>query len=154
MNRIDSPAFRDEQWRGYDLRATIPWLVLAGLLTAGLLAGRVFFSDLPDAILTVILVLILWPALLFVGCYRAITYTYRVTDRALLVDRGFLHRPVPPIPYREIAVVDHGGNWIYSRLNIGWVRVRTTHGRSVRMPPLREPAAFAQLLRARAKPAG
>ena len=149
MQTEDDSAMIDEQWRGYDLRAAVPMFALAALLTAALLASRIFFNDFIDALIAYLLVLVLWPALLCVAVYRAVTFTYRVTDRALLVDRGFLSRPEPPLPYRELTGVESGGNLFHSWLGIGWVHVTATGGRTVKLPAIRDPAAFAKRLRER-----
>lgn len=149
MNPARDSAFADELWRGYDLRAAVPMLVLAGLLTVALLVSRLAFNDFLDAILTYVLVLVIWPVLLFVAVYRAVTYTYRITDRALLVDRGFLNRPITPLAYSEMTQVEHGGHPVHTWLGIGWVRVSMADGRVVRLPALRDPAAFAAVLRER-----
>jgi hypothetical protein len=149
MNSLRDSALIDESWRGYDLRAAVPLLVLAALLTAALLASRFYFNEFLDAILTYFLVLVIWPALLFVAVYRAVTYTYRLTDRALLVDRGFLHLPVPPLAYGAIARIEHGASPIYSMLGVGWVVVTMNDGLKVKLRSLRGPAAFAASLEER-----
>lgn len=149
MNSFRDSALVDESWRGYDLRAAAPLLLLALLLSAGLLAGRLYFNELLDAVFTYLLVLVIWPALLFVAVYRAVTYTYRLTDRALLVDRGFLHLPVPPLPYGDIAGIEHGASPLYAMLAVGWVVVTMNDGRVVKLRSLRDPAAFAASLEER-----
>ncbi len=143
------PAMIDEQWSGYDFRAAIPIFVFAILLTLALLAGRLFFNDLTDALVTFVIVLVLWPALLFVAIYRSVTYTYRITNSALLVDLGFLDSPMLPFRYAEIAKVEHGASWLSARLDIGWVRITTADGRIVKLLALRAPAAFADQIRQR-----
>lgn len=148
--RAPDSAMVDEQWRGCDLRGAAPLFALALLLTFSLLVTRLLFNELLDALIAYLIVLVLWPTLLFVAVYRAVTYTFRITDRALVVDRGFLHGPILPLPYAGIAKVEHGDNWIHALLNIGWVRATMADGRSVKMPSLRDPAGFAALLRARA----
>ncbi|MFO0803818.1 MAG: PH domain-containing protein [Gemmataceae bacterium] len=149
MNSAPDPAFVDQSWRGYDPRAAAPLLLLAAALTAALLASRFLFNEFLSAVLTYLLVLGLWPALLFVAAYRSVTYTYRLTDRALLVDRGFLHHPVPPLTYDGIAKVEHGASPVYSWLRVGWVRVSMNDGREVKLRSLRDPAAFAASLEER-----
>jgi uncharacterized membrane protein YdbT with pleckstrin-like domain len=144
--KLPDPAMVDQQWRGYDLRAAVPAFALASVLTVAIMASRFYEDDLGNAVFTYAIVLILWPALLFVAVYRSVTYTYRITDRALLVDRGFLHRPIPPLHYADISSVEHGASWFYSWLRIGWVHVTAVGRKTVRMPSLRDPAAFAKLL--------
>jgi membrane protein YdbS with pleckstrin-like domain len=88
-----------------------------------------------------------WPAIAAVFLYRAITYTYRLTDRAVLVDFGFLSRPVAPIPLADVTAVVISGGWVRRRLGVGWVEVRTAD-RAVRLPGIRNPASFAMKIRA------
>lgn len=149
MNSAPDPALVDQAWRGYDPRAAVPLLLLAAAITAALLAGRFLFNEFLSAVLTYLLVLVIWPALLFVAAYRSVTYTYRLTDRALLVDRGFLHRPVPPLPYGDIAKIEHGASPVYSWLGVGWVVVSMSDGREVKLRSLRNPRDFAAALEER-----
>jgi hypothetical protein len=149
MSQGSDLAMVDEQWRGYDLRAAAPLFALALLLTVGLLLARLLFSDLTDALITYFLVLILWPALLFISFYRAVTYTYRITNRALVVDRGFLDRPVLPMAYGEMTDIEYGSSGFYSLLNVGWVLVGMSDGRTVKLRSLRDPGSFAAVLRER-----
>lgn len=88
----------------------------------------------------------LWPALGAVLLYRTVTYTYRITDRALLVDFGSLSRPVPAIPWSEIQEVTAGGSWLSRVMGVGWVEVQT-HDHTVRMCGVRHPGAFADAIR-------
>ena len=147
--REPDSAMIDEEWRGYDLRAAAPLFSLALVLTIALLVARLLFSDLIDALITYFIVLILWPVLLFISMYRAITYTYRITDRALLVDRGPLHRPQAPMPYGEMTAIEHGRSWLSSLLDVGWVRVTMADGRRVYLRSLGAPETFAAVLRKR-----
>jgi len=148
-SRTSDGAMVDEQWRGYDLRAALPLVILAVLLSIALLAGRWVFDDFIDGLVPYLIVLGIWPALLGLALYRAITYTYHLTDKALLVDFGPLHRPVPPVWFPELANVESGANWLHSRLGIGWVRITGGDGRTVRLPAVRDAAAFAALLQSR-----
>src|SRR6185437_9892802 len=77
-------------------------------------------DDYTAAIVPYVIVLVLWPGLLAAPLYRAITYTYRITDRALFVDRGFLNPPQPVVSFKEIAGVEHGANWLR-----GWEKLET-----------------------------
>ena len=65
---------------------------------------------------------------------------------ALLVDRGFLNRPEPPVWLRDVAKVECGANWLARQLAIGWLRVTTTEHRVVILTALRDPTAFAARL--------
>ena len=142
-NRLADYSFVDRSWRGYDLRAAAPRFLLAFALSTILLAGRWSFDDYTAAIVPYVIVLVLWPGLLAAPLYRAITYTYRITDRALFVDRGFLNPPQPVVSFKEIAGVEHGANWLGRWLGVGWVTVHCADGRSWKLSGLRHPAEFA-----------
>ena len=139
-------ALTDRAWQGYDPRAAVPLAAVAALASAALLAGRWYLDDLTAALVPYALVLALWPGLLGLALYRTITWTYRLTDRALLVDRGFLSRPEPPVWLRDVAKVECGANWLARQLAIGWLRVTTTEHRVVILTALRDPTAFAARL--------
>lgn len=87
-----------------------------------------------------------WPALVAVFLYRTVTYTYRLTDRAMLVDFGFLSRPIPTIPFSTVTAVVSGAGWLSRRLGVGWVELRTAD-RAVRLTGVRNPTAFAIAIR-------
>jgi|GEM_PF-3048343 len=141
-NRLPDESFVDRSWRGYDLRAAAPRFLLALALSALLLAGRWSFDNYTAAIVPYVIVLALWPGLLAAPLYRAITYTYRITDRALLVDRGFLNPPQPVIGFKEITSAHHRANWLDRRLGIGWVAVHCANGKNCKLSGLRHPAEF------------
>jgi membrane protein YdbS with pleckstrin-like domain len=114
--------------------------------------GRWFLEDLSDladrvgALALFALAWAVWPAVAAVFLYRTVTYTYRLTDRSVVVDFGFLSRPVPPIPLAEVTAVVLGGGWVARKLGVGWVEVRTAD-RAVRMPGVRNPQVFALAIR-------
>ena len=143
-------ALQDLAWRGFDLRAAVPLTALAIILSTTLLAGRWYVDGLSDALITYFLVLALWPALLGHTIYRTITYTYRITDRALLVDRGSLHRHEAPVWFKELLRVETGAGWVDRMLGIGWVSVSTA-GRTLHLRAIRDPHGFAAMLRERMK---
>jgi hypothetical protein len=91
-----------------------------------------------------------WPALAAVYLYRMVTYTYRLTDRALLIDFGFWHRPVAPVWLVEVKEVRVGSGWLGHILGVGWVEVRTAD-RAVRFPGVRHAVQFAEQIRAAAE---
>jgi len=139
-------ALADRAWRGYDPRAAVPLIVLAAAVSAMLLAGRWYLDDLTAAVVPYAIVLAVWPTLLGLAFYRAITYTYRLTDRALLVDRGFLNRHEPPIWFKDVMKVETGSQWTGTLLGIGWIKVTTTAGRETTLTAIRHPEAFAKQL--------
>jgi uncharacterized membrane protein YdbT with pleckstrin-like domain len=143
----------DLSWRGYDPRAAVPQLAVAAAASAALLSGRWYLEELSEladragALAVYALVLAVWPGLLAVVLYRTVTFTYRLTDRALLLDRGSLFRPEPPVWLADVTAVTAGASWLGRRLGVGWVRV-ATDGRTVRLTGVRDPGAFAVAVRA------
>jgi hypothetical protein len=147
----EDPAQADRAWAGYHPRAAVPAFAVA---TAGSLlvwTGRWYLlSDLAErvgALAVFALAWCVWPALVARYAYRAITYTYRVTDRAVLIDCGFWHRPVPPVWLDQISEVRSGAGWLSKLLGVGWVEVRTAD-RVERLVGVRNPGAFAEQIRA------
>lgn len=152
------PALTDRGWRGYDPRAAVPHIAAAALASAALLVGRWELGDISGlsdqpgalavyALAVYALALAVWPGLLAVALYRAVTYTYRLTDRGLLVDRGFMSRPEPPVWLADVTGVVSGAGWLGRWLGVGWVRVTTADGRAVRMTGIRDPGVYAIQLR-------
>jgi hypothetical protein len=82
-----------------------------------------------------------------VYAYRAVTYTYRMTNRALLIDFGFWHSPIPPVWLSEITEVRVGAGWLSRLLGVGWVEVKTM-SRGERLVGVRNPNSFAAQIRA------
>jgi len=149
--RADDPALIDRLWVGYHPLALLPWALLLAVLSLLVWTGHWYLDDvtrLADALgdrLRFALAWAGWPVLAAVFLYRTVTFTYRLTDRCLLVDFGPLHRPVAPIPLRDVTTVVVGGGM--SRwLGVGWVEVRTA-GRVVRLTGVRRPGLFAMELR-------
>ncbi len=150
--RADDPAQADRAWVGYHPRAATPAIVAAAAASLVVWTGRWYLEDLSaladrvGALAVFALAWCVWPGLAAVYLYRAATYTYRLTDRAVLVDFGFWHRPVPPVWLRDVTQVRTGGGWMHRQLGVGWVEVRTPD-RTVRLPGVRYPEAFAELVR-------
>jgi len=152
-------ALVDRVWVGYHPRAMMPAIALVAVASLAVWSGRWYWDDI--SVLTdragawVVFALAwgVWPALVGVFLYRTITLTYRLTDRAVLVDFGMLYRPVPAIPVAEITTVVVGGWWLMRWLGVGWVEVRTAT-RLVRLAGVRHPQVFAEKLRAAITVAG
>jgi hypothetical protein len=146
-------AMADRAWRGYSGLALLPAVLLAAAGSAALLFGRWYLRELTElagrfGALTVFgLAAAAWPGLLAVLIYRTTTYTYRLTDRALLVDRGFRHRPEPPVWLHDVAKVEAGAGPVGRVTGVGWVRVTTTAGRAVRLTGVRDASSFAEQIR-------
>jgi hypothetical protein len=143
----DDRALTDLGWWGYDLRAAVPHVMVAAAVSAGLLAGRWYFEVHGWVLAVYALVLALWPGLLGVALYRAVTYTYRLTDRALLVDRGSAFPPEPPVWLADVTGVVSGASWMGRQLGVGWVLVAVADARVVWLAGVRDPGAFAIRLR-------
>ncbi len=145
----NDPALADRVWAGYHPRAAAPALALAAVASLVVWTGRWYLDDLSEladrlgALAVFALAWCIWPALITVYLYRAVTYSYRLTDRALLVDFGFWHRPVPPVWLTEVRSVVARCGW----LGVGWVEVRTAT-RAVRLVGVRRPDELAVRFRA------
>ena len=154
MSELHGHALVDRAWRGYHLRATIPWFVFGIGVDIFVLVGRWYLDDLPDtahrvaAIGAYVAALVGSSLLVAALLYRTIHYTYRLTDRALLIDKGFLSQYLPPIWLNEIATVKARTNWVERQLGVGRVYVTTEAGQSIRMTGVREPEEFASMIRA------
>jgi hypothetical protein len=146
------PSHRDLAWVGYHPRATAPTFALAAIASVLVLSGRWYLVDMSEfvdrvgALAVFALVWAVWPGLLAVFLYRTVTYTYRLTDRVVLVDFGFFSLPVAPIALADAIEVIVGSGWMTRWLGVGWVEVRTKD-RSLRMTGVRHPAAFAEKIR-------
>jgi membrane protein YdbS with pleckstrin-like domain len=151
-DHTSDPSLRDLAWVGYHPRALLPAVGIGAIVTALLHWARWTLEDvsaLAESIgeLTVyILSWVIWVVIVTVLLYRCVTYTYRLTDRALLVDFGFVHRPVAPVPLTEVVGVASGGGRLRSWFGIGWVEVRTAQ-RTVRMTGIHKPELFAEQIR-------
>jgi hypothetical protein len=131
----------------------VPLLTLAAAASVVLLTGRWYLEDLSGladragALAVYGIALAVWPGLLGVLLYRSVTYTYRLTDRAVLIDRGPLARPHPPVPLAELSGVAAGAGWLGRRLGVGWVLLAAGK-RTVRLSGVRDPDTFAEAIRA------
>jgi hypothetical protein len=150
--RADDPAQADRAWAGYHPRAGAPAIAIMAIASLIVWTGRWYLEDLSaladrvGALAVFALAWCVWPGLLAVYLSRAATYTYRLTDRAVLVDFGFWYRPVSPVWLRDITQVRTGGGWMQRVLGVGWVEVRTL-GRAVQLVGVRHPELFAERIR-------
>ena len=149
----DDPAQADRVWFGYHPRTMAPLVAAVAVASLVVWTGRWYLSDLSDLakrfgpLAVFALAWGVWPALAAVFLYRAVAFTYRLTDRAVLVDYGFWYRPVPPVVLTEVAGVRAGAGPLGRALGVGWVEVRTA-GRSVRLNGVRRPEVVAEQIRA------
>jgi membrane protein YdbS with pleckstrin-like domain len=146
------PAQHDLTWTGYHPRAMAPAIGLAAVASLVVWTGRWYLEDLSvftDRVGTLVVFILawaVWPALVAVFLYRTVTYTYRLTDRALLTDFGFLSPPVSPVALTEVTGVAISGGWLTRQFGVGWVEVRT-RDRAVRLRGVRKPELFALAIR-------
>ncbi|MBM3980161.1 MAG: hypothetical protein FJ304_07720 [Planctomycetes bacterium] len=142
------PAHADRAWAGYHPRAAGPALALAALVSLVVWTGHWYLDDLSTladrlgGLAMFALAWCVWPGLATVFLYRTVTYTYRLTDRALFVDFGFWHAPTPPVWLHEVTGVVARRGW----LGTGWVEVRAG-ARAVRLIGVRGPYALAEAIR-------
>ena len=146
------PAQRDLAWLGYHPRAMAPIVALTVVASLIVWTGRWYLDDLSEladrvgSLALFALAWAVWPALAAVFLYRVVTYTYRLTDRSVLADFGFLSRPIASVPLTDVTAVVIGGGWLARKLKVGWVEVRTAD-RAVRLPGVRNPQTFALAIR-------
>jgi membrane protein YdbS with pleckstrin-like domain len=151
--RLNDPAQRDIRWSSYHPRALAPAIVFLTVVSLIVWTGRWYleglsdFADQAGSLVLFGLAWTAWFAFVAVFLYRTVTYTYRLTDRSLLVEFGFLSPPVPAIPLVEVSTVVYGGSWLARGLGVGWVEVRTAD-RAVRLIGVRKPEVFALAIRA------
>jgi len=148
----DDPAQTDLAWVGYHPRALLPAIALATGASLALWTGRWFFEDLSEfadrvgVLVLFALAWAVWPLLLALCLYRTVTYTFRLTDRTILAEFGFLSRPIPAIALIDVIAVTTNGGWLSRRLGVGWVNVQT-RDRMVRLSGIRKAAEFAIVIR-------
>lgn len=146
-------ALADRVWWGYDPRAMLPAAAVAAAASAVVLVGRWYLEDLSwladraGALAVFGLAAAVWPGLVALLLYRCVTYTYRLTDRAVLIDRGFLSRPEAPVWLAEVTRIDARSGWLGRRLGVGWVKL-TAGDRVVRLTGVRHPVRVAGAIRA------
>jgi membrane protein YdbS with pleckstrin-like domain len=154
--RADDRALADRGWWGYDPRAMVPAVAAAAAASVALLSGRWYLeglswlADRAGALAVFGLAVAVWPGLIAVLLYRAVTYTYRLTDRAVLIDRGFLARPEPPVWLTDLTAAEAGAGWLGRQLGVGWVKL-TAGGRAVRLTGVRRPSELAAKIRETAR---
>jgi membrane protein YdbS with pleckstrin-like domain len=145
------PAYRDLAWYGYDPRALAVLVVGMAILSWGVWLGRWYFEDLSGladragALVIFLLAWAVWPLLAALFFYRTVTYTYRLTDRALLVDFGFWHPYQPPLPLDEIRQVAIRRGPFGRYLGIGTVEIQAVNRRLI-LPGIRQPETFVRRL--------
>ncbi len=149
---LGDPALTDRAWAGYHPRAMSPWIALTAVVSLVVWTGRWYQDDISDladelgAWARFCLAWAVWLALVGVFLYRTVTFTYRLTDRVVLVDFGFLSRPVPAVWLKDVTAVVVGG-WMVRWLDVGWVELRMAD-RTIRLKGVRRPALFAEKIQA------
>lgn len=154
---LGDAAMVDRAWRGYDPRAGFPTAAAAAFASVILLAGRWAFdvhsrfTEQAGALAIYAMALAVWPGLLTTLIYRTITYTYRITDRAVLIDWGFRNLPEPAVGYSDLTGVSVETHWIGRRLGFGQVTLTAKDGRVVVLQGVANPTAFADAIRGAAE---
>jgi membrane protein YdbS with pleckstrin-like domain len=150
----------DRAWRGYDARAAVPAAAAAVAATAAIVACRFVLAGhpavAPDRLTALAVygsVLVVWALVVGVVAYRVIVRTYRLTDRAILVDWGPFVDSELPVWFSNVSAVRSGAGWLGRRLGVGWVELREATGRVVRLTGVRDPAGFAAEVEALVKAA-
>lgn len=150
------PAITDRAWTGYHPLAMAPLVAVAACLSLLMWTGQWYLDGISvlaaeiGGWATFAVAWGVWPALLVLLLYRTVTYTYRVTDRAVFADFGPLFRPVAPLPLADLGTVAVSAGWLARRVGVGVVELRAG-GRVVRLKGVRHPAALAARLRAAAR---
>ncbi len=151
-HKAKDPALADQAWVGYHPRAMAPAVALTAVASLLVWTGRWYLDDLSDFAdraggwAMFALAWAVWPALAAVFLYRTVTFTYRLTDRAVLVDFGFFCRPVPQVLLKDVTAVAVGRGWLARWLKVGWVEIHSP-GRVVRMKGVLKPLLFAEKVR-------
>ncbi|MBA4188131.1 MAG: hypothetical protein C0467_08945 [Planctomycetaceae bacterium] len=149
----NDPAMTDRLWVGYHPRALAPLVTLITFVSLLVWTGQWYLDDISNlaaelgAWATFAIAWGVWPALLLVFLYRTVTFTYRLTDRAVITDFGPLCYPVEPIPLALVGSVEVGGGWLTRLLGVGFVEVRAGE-RVLRLKGVRNPESFAGEVRA------
>ena len=137
----------DLLWTGPSVRGLLPSATLLLLTSVTLLsagpwvAGQVGVEHEWATFVLFWLTVGLW---VVAGCrwfYRGASYVYRVTDRAVHVDFGFLHRPVPTIPLEDIQEMEHRP-WPMWFMAVGTVVIHAAGRPPVALPGLVRPKEF------------
>ncbi len=150
--RISDPAQVDRFWFGYHPRALAPTIVAVAIVSIVTWTGRWYLdhlSELANRLGALALFAVAWgpwPVLVTVFLYRTVTYSYRLTDRALVVDFGFWHRPVPPVLLADITSVRNGPTLLGSALSVGWIEIQTIGG-NIRLVGVYRPHEIAERIR-------
>jgi membrane protein YdbS with pleckstrin-like domain len=151
--QASDPAQADRAWFGYHPRALAPTLAAVAVVSVVAWTGRWYLDGLSalaarlGALAVFAAAWGAWVPLAAVFVYRTTTYTYRLTDRALVLDYGFWFRPVPPVALADVTDVTPRTGPLGRLLGVGWVEVYTAQ-RLVRLTGVRRPDAVAQQIRA------
>jgi membrane protein YdbS with pleckstrin-like domain len=151
--RADDPAQHDRAWAGYHPRAMAPAVATVAVASLLVWTGRWYVAPLSELVVRIGALAVfaiawgVWPAMGAVILYRTVTYTYRLTNRAVLIDFGFWYHALPPVWLNEIESVRVRAGWLSRRLGVGSVELHTVDG-SVLLEGVRQPEAFAEQIRA------
>jgi len=133
----------DVWWGSYSPRTLLPLLTFEALLTAAA-AWPVWY--VPPVRWAVYLS---WLGLFTLGFYRAVTYTYRLTNRRLLRDRGLRHPAAGEVALTRITGVRVERNFWERLTGVGRVRVEADGlDAPLLLPGVYRPERVATMIRA------
>lgn len=137
----------DLVWTGPGLRGLAPlaavlmFVSFIMLVGGGWLARMVGFEHEWVTLFLFWLIVSLWCVACGRWLYRGSSYMYRLTDRAIRADFGFLHHPIPPIALEKIESIENRPR-AWSLINVGTVIVNAKDGTQLRLPGLAKPQQF------------
>lgn len=82
--------------------------------------------------------LAVWAICIVRWLYRGACYVSLLTDQAIHVDYGFLYKPVPPIPLRDIETIEYR-LWVWWLMDVGTLVIRVKNRRPTILPSIVNP---------------
>lgn len=148
------PSEPDLYWSGHSGFATLPGVVIGGLLSAIFMLGALPLAEwlhLPEDWTVFVrfwLILLGWTAAGLVWTYRGASFVYRLTPSRLYIDFGMLYRPVPPVVLSQVTDVVCRA-WILRRLfRVGSIIIHSKDRGPVRLRGIFRPDLFAAAIQA------
>jgi uncharacterized membrane protein YdbT with pleckstrin-like domain len=147
------PSESDIAWRGYSGWVMWPSFLVCGLMTLLLLVGGWFIEGIrgigqeTGSWVFFILTILIWVLQFCRWFYRGATVTYRLTDKKIHIDRGFLSPPVESIKLIDIQQILVGQNLLGKWFGVGWVSIQSTNNRREVLEGVYRPEEFADLIR-------
>lgn len=138
--------------RGYSAWAMLPSFFLCALLSVlFLLSGWLFkevrgLGENTGSWVLFVVTGIFWALQILRWLYRGASYAYVLTEKRLLVDRGFRWLPTPPIELAEVSRVRWGMHHLSRPFHVGWIAFTTRSGREEVLDGILNPREFAWLV--------